>query len=59
MLDEPRDEPSGEAEEIDEIMDDALPEQLDRESIEEQGTGGPGLEVAEGGESGPEAEQGF
>ena len=56
MIDEPRDDRSDEAEEIDEIMDQALPDQLDRETIEEQGAAGPGLAAAEGGESGPAAE---
>ena len=58
MLDEPRDEErSDEAEDIDAIMDEALPDQLDRDTIEEQGAAGPGLEAAEGGESGPAAER--
>ncbi|MBD0348600.1 MAG: hypothetical protein ICV59_05555 [Thermoleophilia bacterium] len=57
MLDEPRDsERSDEAEDIDELMDEALPEQIDRESIEDQPTSGPGMAAAEGGESGAAAE---
>ncbi|MDQ3992586.1 MAG: hypothetical protein M3229_02900 [Actinomycetota bacterium] len=57
MLDEPRDsERSDEAEDIDELMDEALPEQIDREAIEDQPTAGPGMAAAEGGESGAAAE---